>query len=55
MFDILIENYSGILLKSKIIGVGDFGAKMVDYSIANMLLGISFTVGATKNETLLNS
>ena len=55
MFDIPDEKFD-TLLKSKIIGVGDFGAKMVDYSIAaNILLGISFAVFGTSNETLLKS
>lgn len=56
MFDIPDEKFSETLLKSKIIGVGDFGAKVVDYSIAaNMLLDISFTVVATNYKTLLKS
>ena len=39
----------------KIIGVGDFGAEMVNYSIANSILGVEFAVVGTKNETLLKS
>lgn len=39
----------------KIIGVGDFGAEMVNYSIANSIFGVNFAVVATKNETLLKS
>ena len=39
----------------KIIGVEDFGAKMVNYLIANILLNVEFAVVATKNETLLQS
>lgn len=41
--------------KIKIIGVGDFGAKMVNYSIEKVLLNAKFSVVATKNETLLKS
>ena len=39
----------------KIIGVGDFGAEMVNYSIANSILNAEFAVVGTKNETLLKS
>ena len=39
----------------KIIGVGDFGAEMVNYSIANSILNVKFAVVDTKNETLLKS
>ena len=42
-------------IKIKIIGVGDFGAEMVNYSIANSILGVEFAVVGTKNETLLKS
>lgn len=41
--------------KIKIIGIGDFGAKMVNYSIEKVLLNVNFSVVATKNETLLKS
>ena len=41
--------------KIKIVGVGDFGAEMVNYAIANVLLNVEFAVVATKNETLLKS
>lgn len=43
------------IIKTKIIGVGDFGAKMVNYSIEKVLLNAEFPVVATKNETLLKS
>lgn len=39
----------------KIIGVGDFGAKLVNFSIANMIFNTQFAVIGTTNETLLNS
>ena len=39
----------------KMIGIGDFGAKMVNYSIGKILFDVSFAVVATKNETLLKS
>lgn len=42
-------------VKIKIIGVGDFGAEMVNYSIANSILNVKFAVVGTKNETLLKS
>lgn len=42
-------------VKTKIIGVGDFGAKMVNLSIEKVLLNANFSVVATKNETLLKS
>ena len=41
--------------KIKIIGVGDFGAEMVNYSIANSIFGVEFAVVGTKNEMLLKS
>ena len=44
-----------IPVRIKIIGVGDFGAKMVNYSNEKVLLNVNFAVIATKNETLLNS
>ena len=52
MFKFDKENW---LVNTKIIGVGDFGAKMVNYSIANMLFKVTFAVVATDNETLLKS
>ena len=39
----------------KMIGIGDFGAKMVNYSIGKILFDVTFAVVATKNETLLKS
>lgn len=42
-------------IQIKMIGVGDFGAKMVNYSIEKILFGCTFAVVATKNETLLKS
>ena len=48
------ENF-GRITRIKIIGVGDFGAKMINYAIANVLLNVEFAVVATNNETLLNS
>ena len=48
------ENF-GRIARIKIIGVGDFGAKMINYAIANVLLNVEFAVVATNNETLLNS
>ena len=42
-------------VRIKIIGVGDFGAEMVNYSIANSILNAEFAVVGTKNETLLKS
>ena len=50
-FDIDKDQY----LKVKMIGVGDFGAEMVNYSIANSILNVKFAVVDTKNETLLKS
>lgn len=49
------EDERYLLCRVKIIGVGDFGSKLVNYSIANMIFDAGFTVIATKNETLLNS
>ena len=43
-----------IYLRTKIIGIGDLGSKMVNYSIANNL-NAEFAVVAAKNEPLLNS
>lgn len=43
-----------IYLRTKIIGVGDFGAEMVNYSLANNLKA-EFAVVAAKNEPLLKS
>ena len=42
-------------VKVKMVGVGDFGAEMVNYSIANSILNVGFAVVGTKNETLLKS
>jgi len=42
-------------VKVKMVGVGDFGAEMVNYSIANSILNVKFAVVGTKNETLLKS
>ena len=42
-------------VKVKMIGVGDFGSEMVNYSIANSILNVDFAVVGTKNETLLKS
>ena len=50
-FDIDEDQY----VKVKMIGVGDFGAEMVNYSIANSILNVEFAVVGTKNETLLKS
>ena len=44
-----------LYVKVKMIGVGDFGAEMVNYSIANSILNVKFAVVGTKNETLLKS
>ena len=49
------ENLLAELLKTKMIGVGDFGSEMVNYSIANSILNVEFAVVGTKNETLLKS
>lgn len=49
------EDERYLLCLVKIIGVGDFGSKLVNYSIANIIFDVGFTVIATKNETLLNS
>ena len=43
------------MARIKIIGVGDFGMRMINYSIANVLLNVKFAVVATNNETLLHS
>ena len=50
-FDIDEDSYARV----KMIGVGDFGAEMVNYSIANSILNVKFAVVGTKNETLLKS
>lgn len=42
-------------IQIKMIGIGDFGAKMVNYSIGKILFDVTFAVVATKNETLLKS
>lgn len=42
-------------VRTKIIGVGDFGSKLVNYSIANMTFDVGFAVIATDNEPLLRS
>ena len=55
MFNFDDEEYFGLMARIKIIGVGDFGAKMINYAIANVLLNVEFAVVATNNETLLNS
>ena len=44
-----------VIIRTKIIGIGDFGAEMVNYSIAKVLLNVEFAVVGTKNETLLKS
>ena len=49
------EDLCSMCSKVKIIGVGDFGSEMVNYSIANSILNVNFAVVGTKNETLLKS
>lgn len=39
--------------KAKIIGVGNFGAKMANYSIDDKIMGVDFAVVGAKNETPL--
>ena len=48
------ENF-GRIARLKIIGVGDFGAKMINYAIANVLLNVEFAVVATNSDPLLHS
>ena len=50
--DLDISDYC---IQIKMIGIGDFGAKMVNYSIGKILFDVTFAVVATKNETLLKS